>query len=86
MRGVEQLRETFDADWQELISDPIDIGDRVVVRTVWHGVGQGPEMKQESTVVFTVPRKQIFHIELFYDHAAALEAAGLPEQDALAGS
>jgi ketosteroid isomerase-like protein len=51
MRAVEQLPEPFDSDWQELVSDILDSGDRAVVRTVWHGVGRGPEMKQESTVV-----------------------------------
>jgi ketosteroid isomerase-like protein len=79
VREFERLRETFDMDWQELISEPIDIGDRVVVRTVWHGVGQGPELKQESTVVFTVRDGQVFHIEFFSDHAKALATLGLPE-------
>jgi ketosteroid isomerase-like protein len=77
--AFEQLRETFDSDWQELISDPVHVGDRVAVRTVWHGIGQGPELKQESTPVFTVRRGRVFHIEFFSDHAEALETMGLSE-------
>ena len=76
MRVFEQLRETFDSDWQELNSDLVHVGDRVAVRTVWHGVGHGPELKQESTPVFTVRNGRVFHIEFCWDHADALEAVG----------
>ena len=31
---------TWDADDLEVISDFIDVGDRVVVRFIWHGAGQ----------------------------------------------
>jgi ketosteroid isomerase-like protein len=86
MRALEQLRETFDSDWQELTSDPIGVGDRVAVRTVWHGVGRGPELKQESTPVFTIRKGRVFQIEFFANHAEALEAVGLSEQDARADS
>jgi ketosteroid isomerase-like protein len=79
MRGWEQLRETFDTDWQELTGDILDIGDRAVVRTVWHGVGHGPEMKHASTVVFLVRNRRILHIEFFSDHRQALKAVGLAE-------
>jgi ketosteroid isomerase-like protein len=79
MRGLEQLRETFDADWQELNSDLVHVGDRVAVRTVWHGVGHGPELKQESTPLITVRKDKIFGIEFFWDHAEALETLGLSE-------
>jgi SnoaL-like protein len=34
MRAFEQLRETFESDWQELNSDLLHVGDRVAVRTV----------------------------------------------------
>ena len=82
MRAFEQNRETFDSDWQELISDFVHVGDRVAVRTVWHGVGHGPELKQESTPVVTLRKGRVFHIEFFWNHAEALEAVGLSEQDA----
>jgi ketosteroid isomerase-like protein len=81
-RWLEQLRDTFDSDWQELISDLVHVGDRVAVRTVWHGVGHGPELKQESTPVVTVRKGRVFHIEFFWDRAEALETLGLSQQDA----
>ena len=86
MRGLEQLRDSFESDWQELISDLVHVGDRVAVRTVWHGVGHGPELKQESTPVVTVRKGRVFHIEFFWDHAEALETLGLSEKDAQADS
>ena len=39
MRQLEQQRETWDSDSFELISDFIDVGDRVAVRFIWHGRG-----------------------------------------------
>ena len=41
MRQFEQLRETWDTDTFELISDFIDVGDRVLVRFIWRGAGTG---------------------------------------------
>jgi ketosteroid isomerase-like protein len=79
MRALEQLRDTFESDWQELDSDLVHVGDRVAVRTVWHGIGHGPELKQESTPVFTVRDERVSHIEFFWDHAEALETLGLSE-------
>jgi len=79
MRAFEQLRDTFDSDWQELTSDVVHAGDRVAVRTVWHGIGHGPELKQESTPVFTVRKGQVFQIEFFSSHVEALETMGLRE-------
>jgi hypothetical protein len=55
MRAIEQLRDTFESDWQELNSDLVHVGDRVAVRTVWHGLDHGPELKQESTPQGTDP-------------------------------
>src|SRR6476619_5289475 len=49
MRQVVQLRETWDSDSFELISDFIDVGDRVAVRFIWRGAGYGPESKIEAT-------------------------------------
>jgi ketosteroid isomerase-like protein len=79
MRQFEQLRGTWDADDLELISDFVDAGDQVVVRCVWHGVGQGPEANLEFTVLYMVRKRMIFYLEYFWDHAEALEAAGLSE-------
>jgi hypothetical protein len=49
------------------------------VRTVWHGLGHGPELKQESTAVFTVRGGRIFGMEFFWEHSDALETMGLSE-------
>jgi len=82
----EQQRETFDTNALERISDFIDAGDRVVVRMVWRGVGHGPEASLELTGVHTVRRGRVVLLEYFWDHAEALEAVGLSEQDAHADS
>ena len=79
MRWFEQLRETWDADALEPIGDFIDAGDRVVVRQVWRGIGQGPESNIETTQVTTVRKGKIVFQEFFWDHAEGLEAAGLSE-------
>src|SRR4029078_7353270 len=82
MREFEQLREAWDADTIEAISEFIDAGDRVVVRVAWRGVGRGPEINLEFTIVYTVRNRRIFYQEHFIGHAGALEAVGLSEQDA----
>jgi ketosteroid isomerase-like protein len=86
MRQWEQMRETWDADAWELISDFTDVGDRVAVRLIWRTAGHGPESNLELTGVFTVRKGRIFGTEFFWDHAQALEAVGLSEQDAHAES
>jgi ketosteroid isomerase-like protein len=79
MRQWEQMRGTWDTDAVEPISEFIDAADRVVVRYIWRGVGRGPESNIEVTAVCTVRKSGIVGIELFWDHAEALEAAGLRE-------
>ena len=79
MRQLEQLRETWDNDSFELISDFVDVGDRVAVRFIWRGAGHGPDANIEGTGVYTVRKSKIFGIEFFWDHAEALETLGLSE-------
>jgi ketosteroid isomerase-like protein len=86
MREFEQMRETWDTDALEPIGNFIAAGDRVVVRQTWRGAGHGPESIMEFTSVWTVRRGRIFGLEFFWDHAEALEAVGLSEQDAHAES
>ena len=86
MRQWEQLRETFDADTWEWISDFIDTADRVAVRVIWRGAGSGPEANLEMTDLFTVRKGRIFGLECFWDHTEALEVLGMSEQDAHADS
>ena len=79
MRQFEQMRATWHADAVELISDFVDAGDRVAVRFVWHGLGQGPETNMELTYVATVRKRRILNVEYLWDHGEALEAVGLTE-------
>jgi len=62
------------------------MGDRVVARQAWHGVGRGPDLNMDQTVVFTLRNGKIFLSEYFWQYAEALEALGLSEQDAHADS
>jgi ketosteroid isomerase-like protein len=85
MHEFAQLRETWDADANEVIS-VIDMADRVVVRFTWSGTVHGPEANVELTAVHTVRDGSILAAEYFRDYAEALKAAGLSEQDAHANS
>jgi ketosteroid isomerase-like protein len=79
MREFGQLRQTWDADALEVISDFIDVADHVVLRFIWRGAGYGPEANLEATCVFTVRKGKIVYQEFFWDHAEALETLGLSE-------
>jgi ketosteroid isomerase-like protein len=80
MREFEQLRQTWDGrDTSEPIGDFIDVGDRVVVRHIWRGAGQGPEAEVELTAVWTVREGRILAADYFRDYAEALETLGLRE-------
>ena len=85
-REIEQLRDSWDADAFEQVSDFIDVGDRVAARFIWRGTGYGPESNMEVTQVITVRKGRVFLLEHFWNHAEALEAVGLSEQDAHADS
>ena len=82
MRQWEQMRDAWSGDVVEPISNFIDAADRVVVRFIWRGAGQGPEADLELTGVWTVHKGKIVYQEFFWDHAEALETLGLSEQDA----
>jgi ketosteroid isomerase-like protein len=79
LRQFEQLRETFDADAIEPVSDFIDVGDRVAVRIRWRTAGRGPEANLEWTIVFTIRKTKVLNVDYFWDHSEALEALGLSE-------
>src|SRR4051794_16658288 len=72
MREWEHVREAWNADVVEPISDFIDAADRVVVRVVWRVAGQGPAVNLEITNVLTVRKRKIVYHEFFTDHGEAL--------------
>jgi ketosteroid isomerase-like protein len=80
MRQFDQLRATWETDWLEPISF-MDVGDRVLMRFTWHTTGLGPESHLEFTHVATVQDGRIVRQEYHWDHAEALQAAGLSEED-----
>ena len=79
MREYHQMRETWDFDITEPISDFLAAGDRVVVRMIWRAEGKGPGSNFELTNVFTVRNGLIHYQEFFWDHDEALEVVGLRE-------
>jgi ketosteroid isomerase-like protein len=85
IRQWEQQRAAFDSDALELI-EVTDAGDRVVVRLIWRAVSRGPDLKIEVSSVSTLRKGKTILVEFFWDHAEALEAVGLSEQDAHAHS
>jgi len=81
LRQAHRLRDDFDADTAERISVS-DAADRVVVRLLWRlrgNVPQLPEPEMQMSLVYTVRKRKISAFEFFWDHAEALEAAGLSE-------
>jgi ketosteroid isomerase-like protein len=76
----EQMRDTWDSDEVQMEASYIDAADRVAVRMVWRGRGDGAGAEMgEATGVFTIRNGKVRVAEFFWDHAEALEAAGLSE-------
>ena len=79
MQQLNQARAAFESDSVEFLSDPVAVGDRVIVRTGWHGFGRGPQSDMEWTNVITIRDRRIVNIQYIWDHAEALAAVGLSE-------
>src|SRR3954452_24696240 len=62
MRQFGQNREVFETDSLEPITDFIGVGNRVLVRLIWRGVGHGPESGLEWTNVCTVRKGNVINI------------------------
>jgi ketosteroid isomerase-like protein len=88
-RGREEYRR-FNADidqgWEGggrcEIKEIVPVGDdRVIARTDWGGRGRasGIDLRSSLSLITTVRDGQITKIEFVFDHAQALEAAGLSE-------
>ena len=73
------LREAFDEARLRETSHPLHSGDRVLVRMAMDTVGHGPPVALEATLLLSVRSRKIRSVEFFWDHAEALEAAGLSE-------
>jgi hypothetical protein len=78
LRWYVQLRSTWDNDSLEVL-DTRDLGDRIVVRQIWHGFGHGPDAGMEFSTVMTYRGGRIILLEFFWDHAEALAAIGLAD-------
>ena len=79
LREIDQLRDTWDADAMRPAGDFIDVGDRVVVRLVWRGVGRGPQTDMAFSGLYTLRNGKVIAIDQFWDHGEALKAVGLEE-------
>jgi len=79
MGELERLRDAFDANALEPISDYIDVGDRVVVRYRWRGAGRGPEASFEFSQIITLRKGRVIAVDQVWDHREALKAVGLVE-------
>jgi ketosteroid isomerase-like protein len=79
VQQLSKAREAFDRDWVEFLSELSAVGDRVVARVGWHGVGRGPQSDMDWTNIFTIRDGRFLKLQYLWDHAEALEAAGLSE-------
>ncbi len=79
MRQFVNIREAFDFDRAEPVSEFIDVGAHVVSRFAWKGLGHGPPSNMEMSCVYLVENGRMRRMDFFFDHAEALEAVGLSE-------
>ena len=80
LREVKQLRDAWqEGDVLEPVVDFVTAGNQVLARMVWHGSGRGPDAAMEFSYLFTFRKGRIITIQMFWDHAEALEAVGRSE-------
>jgi len=93
-RGIEGLRAAW-VDWlapwdsyYTEIEDVIDLGDRVLVLPRDHGRRKdlATDVEQRGGSVYTVRGGKVARVEFYPNRDEALEAVGLSQQDAHAGS
>ena len=81
-RFLAEIDEGWDGgDKLGVIREVFAVGDRVVTRTDWGGRGRasGIDLRSSLSAVFDIRDGQIIRIEFYFDHAKALEHAGLGE-------
>jgi ketosteroid isomerase-like protein len=91
--GLDQTRRylvEFTASWQSIRVEPhefIEAGDLVVVPQTTHAKGRdGIEVVSRPTYVWAIRDGAIERVSLYQEREDALEAVGLSERDAHAGS
>ena len=88
--GVAWMKDWFSrfTDFQFEVDEVLDLGDRVLAVTTHRGKGRasGVPVEMQTAQVLTVRDGKIVRQENFPSRAEALEAVGLSEQDAHAGS
>ena len=82
----EEMRKMWDDRAVEMLTEYIDAADRVAVRMTWRGRFNVPGTDAEATGIFMLRNGKIRAAEFFWNHAEALEAVGLSEQDTHADS
>ena len=94
-RGFREVRQIWEKEddeiWDEHRLEPqklIDAGDRVVVlqREYQRGKSSGVELVVDTASIIDLRGGRVVRMQGYMDRAAALRAAGLPEQDARADS
>jgi ketosteroid isomerase-like protein len=89
-QGLSEIRQLYENDeeaWGEYRIDSekvIEAGDKVVVfqREYQRGRSSGIEIVTETAAIIYLRDARIVRMQGYLDRAAALEAAGLPTQDA----
>jgi ketosteroid isomerase-like protein len=89
--GIKTYMRRFLEQWERvtLEAEQIEaVGDTVLVHVVQHGKGKasGVEGDQRYFMLFNFRGTKIVRWEIVFDENEALEAVGLPEQDAHADS
>jgi ketosteroid isomerase-like protein len=79
-RGIERIKDSWESERVE-VDELRDLGERVLARWRWLTVGKQSGIASESqvTAVSTLREGKIIRVDYFFDHAKALEAAGLSE-------
>jgi uncharacterized protein len=93
-RGHEGVREAFRTwmgtweDYRQERDEPIDAGDQIILPTREYGRGKGSGLALERPTfgVWTMRDGKAVRIHFYSTMAEALEAVGLSEQDARAGT
>jgi ketosteroid isomerase-like protein len=81
-RFLADLDQGWEGGGTGVIKEVFPVGDdRVVARGEWGGKGRasGIDLRSSLTSIYTVRHGKISRIDFFFDHAEALEAAGLSE-------